>query len=88
MDSDKLGKVLFMVKSLDRKAELFIHYCKDVQVVGNSIKETCYDMQVLFLDFLTNAINYIHADGDIPRKRMKIPHYRLMQVNALKLTSN
>lgn len=58
-----------MIKSLAHKAEAFNGYCNQAHLVGNLVKEACFDMQILFLDFFTASINYIHGAGEIPRHR-------------------
>lgn len=58
-----------MIKSLAHKAEAFNGYCDDAQVVGNSMKEACFDMQTLFVDFFTASINYIHRADEVPGHR-------------------
>lgn len=69
-DTETLGKIPRMLKSLAHKAEAFNGYCNEVQVVGNPVKEACFDMQVLFVDFFIASINYIHGAGEVPRHSM------------------
>jgi hypothetical protein len=59
-----------MIKSLAHKAEAFNGYCHEAQVVGNPVKEACIDMQILFVDFFTASIHYIHGADEVPRHRM------------------
>lgn len=47
-----------MVKSFAHKAEAFNGYCNEAQVIGNLVKEACFDIQILFVDFFTASINY------------------------------
>lgn len=68
-DPKTLGKIPCMVKSLALKTEAFNGYCNEAQVVGNSVKEACFDMQILFVDFFTASINYIQGAGEVPAKR-------------------
>lgn len=56
-----------MVKSLAHKAEAFNSYCDAVLAVGNPIKEACFDMQILLVEFFTVLINYIHGAGEAPQ---------------------
>ncbi|KAH0553214.1 hypothetical protein GP486_006614, partial [Trichoglossum hirsutum] len=66
-DLETLGKIPRMVKSLALKAEAFNGYCNEAQVVSNPVKEACFDMQILFTDFFTASIKYIHGAGEVPR---------------------
>ncbi|KAI9842891.1 MAG: hypothetical protein M1837_006723 [Sclerophora amabilis] len=61
-----------MVQSLTHKAETFNGYCKELQVVGNPVKKAAFDMQILFLDFFTASIKYIHGASEVPRHRTNV----------------
>lgn len=50
-----------MIKSLAHRAEAFNRYCGDAEIVSHVIQEACFDMQIQFSDFFTDAIKYIHG---------------------------
>lgn len=62
-----------MIKSLAHRAEAFNRYCGDAASVSRVIQEACFDMQIQFAGFFTDAINLIHGAGgeDIYRE---VPH--------------
>ncbi|KAL3952370.1 hypothetical protein ACCO45_012313 [Purpureocillium lilacinum] len=72
---ETLGKVPRMVKSLAHKAEAFNGYCKNNQAVDDPAKEACFDMQILFIEFFTASINFIHGAGDLERHRISNDPY-------------
>jgi hypothetical protein len=55
-------KVLSMIKQLLLQAEAFNDFCDPIVDVENPIKEGCFDMQVLYLDFLISCIRYLHGE--------------------------
>ncbi|KAF2963290.1 hypothetical protein GQX73_g10280 [Xylaria multiplex] len=63
-DEENLGQIPRLVKSLAHKAEAFNSYTSEAHVVGNLVKETCFDIQILFVEFLTASILYIHEAGE------------------------
>ncbi|KID94053.1 pfs domain-containing protein, partial [Metarhizium majus ARSEF 297] len=75
-DPETLGKIPRMVKSLAHKAEAFNRFGHDVQVVSNPIKEACFDMQMLLVEFFTVSISYIHQAGDVPLHHGGSPYRR------------
>ncbi|EFY88132.1 hypothetical protein MAC_05870 [Metarhizium acridum CQMa 102] len=63
-EPETLAKVLRMIKQLVYQAEAFNGLCSSDAEMDNSIKEACFDMQVLYLDFLIASIEYIHGAGE------------------------
>jgi hypothetical protein len=59
-----LMKVPRMIKQLVHQAEAFNGLCGIVSDENNPIKEVCFDMQVLYLDFCILSIQYIHHAGE------------------------
>lgn len=57
-------KVPRMIKQLVHQAEAFNGLCGLVTGEENTIKEVCFDMQVLYLDFCIQSIQYIHHAGE------------------------
>lgn len=64
-----------MIKSLAHKAEAFNNYCDvvNMETVGTSIQEACFDIQIQFVDFFTAAIKSIHGDDEGPLYRPRLP---------------
>ncbi|KAH8703633.1 pfs domain-containing protein [Talaromyces proteolyticus] len=72
-DPNRLGWIPAMIKPLTQKAAAFNRYCKNTQVVGNTVKEACFDMQVLFVNFFTDSINGLHAAGEGKKLQDRFP---------------
>lgn len=64
-----------MVKSLIYKAETFNGYYKKASIMETPVKEACFDMQVLFVDFFTSSIKYIHGDDEVSSERKQLNTY-------------
>ncbi|KAG9250320.1 pfs domain-containing protein [Emericellopsis atlantica] len=60
-DQNLLAKIPRMIKSLAHRAETFNRYCGDATTVSHTIQEACFDMQIQFAEFFTNAIRHIHG---------------------------
>jgi hypothetical protein len=54
-----------MVKAFSHKAESFNSFCKAMPTISNPIKEACFDMQMVFVSFLEEAIKCLRDDGEI-----------------------
>ncbi|KAK8013187.1 NB-ARC and TPR domain protein [Apiospora marii] len=55
------GNIPRMIKSFAHRAEAFNSHTSDSHVVGNLVKESCFDIQVLFVDFFVAAVIYVHG---------------------------
>ncbi|KAI0435546.1 hypothetical protein F4803DRAFT_545208 [Xylaria telfairii] len=62
-DLEVLEKVPGMIKQLILQAEAFNDFCDPKVDAENPIKEACFDMEVLYLDFHISCIRYLHGDG-------------------------
>jgi hypothetical protein len=54
-----------MVKAFSHKAESFNSFCEAMPVISNPIKEACFDMQMVFVSFLEEAIKSLRGDGEV-----------------------
>jgi hypothetical protein len=58
-----LHNVPHLIKKLAQRANTFNEHCNHAQVVGYPEAETCFEMQRLFVEFLTSSISYIHTES-------------------------
>lgn len=73
-DSEMLEKVPRMIKAIAHKAEAFNTYCASVSLVSNPVKEACFDMQILFVEFFTHSIQCLHGTNERHLTRKLAPH--------------
>ncbi|KAF2967528.1 hypothetical protein GQX73_g6031 [Xylaria multiplex] len=62
-DPEVLQKVPGMMKQLILQAEAFNDFCDHTVNAENPIKEACFDMEVLYLDFHICCIRYLRGEG-------------------------
>ncbi|KAJ2979535.1 hypothetical protein NUW58_g7177 [Xylaria curta] len=62
-DRDVEANLPVMIKQLLLQAEAFNDFCDASFDVENPIKEACFDMQLLYLDFHIHCIRYLHGGG-------------------------
>ena len=56
-----------MIKSIGYKTEAFNGYCASSGNIDNRMKEACFDIQILLVEFFTDAINTIRGEFETLR---------------------
>ena len=51
-----------MLKKVGYQVEVFNGYCDVTREVGDQMQEVCFDIQVLLVEFFTNAVRCVRGE--------------------------